>query len=203
MKNIVLSILLMSACAMIYAQAGSSPYQAIVAVDGSGDYKTVQEAINAVPDGQTKPWLILIKNGLYNEQVIIPKNKPYVHLIGQDKDKTIIHLNLNVGSKLTGKEIGGKTAYWEHSVHNPSSPVYKYEGSVVVVKGDHFYTENISYVNDWGVLSDNGPQALAMNSQADCASFYNCKFRSFQDTWMTANNDVSRHYVKDCWIEAR
>ena len=79
MKNIVLSILLMSACAMIYAQADSSPYQAIVAVDGSGDYKTVQEAINAVPDGQTKPWLILIKNGLYNEQVIIPKNKPYVH----------------------------------------------------------------------------------------------------------------------------
>lgn len=145
MKNIVLSILLMSACAMIYAQADSSPYQAIVAVDGSGDYKTVQEAINAVPDGQTKPWLILIKNGLYNEQVIIPKNKPYVHLIGQDKDKTIIHLNLNVGSKLTGKEIGGKTAYWEHSVHNPSSPVYKYEGSVVVVKGDHFYTENIFY----------------------------------------------------------
>ena len=59
--------------------------------------------------------------------MIIPKNKPYVHLIGQDKDKTIIHLNLNVGSKLTGKEIGGKTAYWEHSVHNPSSPVYKYE----------------------------------------------------------------------------
>ena len=51
---------------MIYAQADSSPYQAIVAVDGSGDYKTVQEAINAVPDGQTKPWLILIKNGLYN-----------------------------------------------------------------------------------------------------------------------------------------
>ena len=44
MKNIVLSILLMSACAMIYAQADSSPYQAIVAVDGSGDYKTVQEA---------------------------------------------------------------------------------------------------------------------------------------------------------------
>ena len=75
MKNIVLSILLMSACAMIYAQADSSPYQAIVAVDGSGDYKTVQEAINAVPDGQTKPWLILIKNGLYNEQGII-LNRP-------------------------------------------------------------------------------------------------------------------------------
>jgi len=201
MKNIVLSILLMGACVMSYAQAVSSPYQTIVSADGSGDYKTIQEAVNAVPDGQTKPWLILVKNGSYNEQVVIPKNKPYIHLIGQDKDKTVIHLNLNVGGKLTGKEVGGKTAYWEHSVHNPSAPVYKYEGAVVMVKGDHFYTENISYVNDWGVLSDNGPQALAMSSQADCASFYNCKFRSFQDTWMTVNNDASRHYVKDCWIE--
>lgn len=186
---------------MGHAQVAASPYQAVVAADGSGNYKTIQEAVNAAPDGQTEPWLILVKNGSYEEQVIIPKNKPYIHLIGQDKDKTVIHLNLNVGSKLTGKEPEGKTAYWQHSVHNPSSPVYKYEGSVVVVKGDHFYTENISYVNDWGVISGNGPQALAMNSQADCASFYNCKFRSFQDTWMTTNNSTNRHYVKDCWIE--
>ena len=138
---------------MGHAQVAASPYQAVVAADGSGNYKTIQEAVNAAPDGQTEPWLILVKNGSYEEQVIIPKNKPYIHLIGQDKDKTVIHLNLNVGSKLTGKEPEGKTAYWQRSVHNPSSPVYKYEGSVVVVKGDHFYTENISYVNDWGVLS--------------------------------------------------
>ena len=48
---------------MIYAQADSSPYQAIVAVDGSGDYKTVQEAINAVRTDETlvdsdKEWLV-------------------------------------------------------------------------------------------------------------------------------------------------
>lgn len=94
-----------------------------------------------------------------------------------------------------------KTAYWEHSVHNPVSEVYNFEGSVVKVKGDHFYTENISYVNDWGVDNQSGPQALAMSSQADCAAFNNCIFRSFQDTWMTSTNDSDRHYVKDCWIE--
>ena len=91
MKNVVLSFLLMSACVIGYAQEKTSPYQAIVAADGSGNYKTVQEAVNDVPDGQTKPWLILVKNGSYNEQVVIPKNKPYIHLIGQDKEKTIIH----------------------------------------------------------------------------------------------------------------
>ena len=64
MKNIVLSILLMSACAMIYAQADSSPYQAIVAVDGSGDYKTVQEAINAV-------------GSIYIQLIPVPKNSQF------------------------------------------------------------------------------------------------------------------------------
>jgi len=120
MKNLVLSFLLMGMCAMGHAQVAASPYQAVVAADGSGNYKTIQEAVNAAPDGQTEPWLIFVKNGSYEEQVIIPKNKPYIHLIGQDKDKTVIHLNLNVGSKLTGKEPEGKTAYWQYSVHNPS-----------------------------------------------------------------------------------
>lgn len=188
-------------CALSNAQNESSPYQAIVAADGSGNYKTVQEAINAAPDGRTEPWLILVKNGSYDEHVVVPEGKSYIHLIGQDREKTIIHKNLNVGGAPDNNTVSGKSSYWNSSVHNPSSPVYKYEGSVVVVKGSHFYSENISYVNDWGVLSENGPQALAMKSDGDCASFYRCKFRSFQDTWMTTQNDAYRHYVKDCWIE--
>lgn len=201
MKNVVLSLLLAGTYIIGYAQVEKSPYQAIVSTDESGNFHTIQAAIDAVPDGRTEPWLILLKNGSYNEQVIIPESKPYIHLIGQDKEKTIIHLNLNVGGKMTGHESEGKIAYWQSSIHNPSSPVYKYEGTVMMVKGDHFYAENISFVNDWGVEAENGPQALAMSSQADCVAFNNCKFRSFQDTWMTANDDLNRHYVKDCWIE--
>lgn len=197
----ILSWLFAGICTIGYAQQEKYPFQTIVAADGSGDYLTVQAAVDAVPEGRDKPWTILVKNGAYAEQVVIPENKPYVHLIGQDRDKTIIHLNLNVGSKPTGKEPEGKTVYWLHSVHNPVSPIYKYEPAVVMVRGHHFYTQNISYVNDWGVEAFSGPQALAMSSQADCAAFYNCCFRSFQDTWMTSTNDSDRHYVKNCRIE--
>lgn len=201
MKKILSFLLLANMFLVANGQNASSPFHMVVSVDGSGDYKRVQDAIDAVPDGCTEPWLIFIKNGHYNEQVVIPKEKTYVHLIGQDKEKTVIHLNLNVGGQPKDTDSKGKIAFWETSVHNPQSPVHKYEGTVVLVKGKNFYTENISYVNDFGVLAENGPQALAMNSQADCASFYNCKFRSFQDTWMTATNDTCRHYIKDCWIE--
>lgn len=177
------------------------PYQAVVAQDGSGDYTSVQDAVDAAPDNCREPWLIFVKNGSYREQVVVPSTKTYIHLIGQDKNKTIIHHKLNVGGKPEEGTESSKTAFWKHSVHNPASEVHQFEGSVVYVKGAHFYTENISYINDWGVDHQNGPQALAMSSQADCASFNNCILRSFQDTWMTSRTDSHRLYVKDCWIE--
>ncbi|MDE6065735.1 MAG: pectin esterase [Duncaniella sp.] len=175
----------------------SNPFDAVVAQDGSGDYMTVQSAIDAAPDSLDTPYLIFVKNGAYEEQVVIPESKPYMHLIGQDKEQTIIHLKLNVG----GKPENIEEDFWKYSVHNPESENYELEGSVVVVKAPHFYTENISYVNDYGVMAQNGPQALAMKSHADCAAFNNCIFRSFQDTWMTTTKDNERHYVNNCWIE--
>lgn len=203
MKKIIFTALLLGVMAGGCAQKeeSTSPFQAVVSADGSGHYTTIQAAIDAAPEGRQEPWLIFVKNGSYREQVIIPETKPYIHLIGQDKEKTIIHHLLNVGAKPEEGTAPEKTAFWQHSVHNPESPVYKYEGSVVRVNAPHFYTENISYVNDWGVESQNGPQALAMSSQADCAAFNNCNFRSFQDTWMTSKDDAHRHYVKDCYIE--
>lgn len=48
-------------------------FHAVVAKDGTGDYTTVQSAIDAVPENLKSPWLIFVKNGSYEEQVIIPK----------------------------------------------------------------------------------------------------------------------------------
>ena len=176
-------------------------FHAVVAQDGTGQYSTVQSAINAAPDNSESPWLIFVKNGSYNEQVIVPKSKRFIHLIGQDKEKTIIHHKLNVGGKPSGNEPSKQIRYWESSVHNPQAPTYKMKGSVVIIDAPDFYSENISYVNDFGKDSQSGPQALAMQTNADKISFNNCKFQSFQDTWMTTRNDNDRHYVKDCWIE--
>ena len=178
--------------------ANGDVFHAVVAADGTGDYTSVQQAIDAAPAGRTMPWLIFVKNGSYEESVTVPSDKSYIHLIGQDKAYTIIHRSLNVGGQ---PEAGKDSAYWAHSVRNPASPVYKAEGSVVTVRATDFYTADISYVNDFGVDSQSGPQALAMKSEGDRASFFDCTFRSFQDTWMTTTDDACRHYVKDCFIE--
>ncbi len=185
-----------------YAQAKNETFfNAVVAKDGTGTYTTVQAAVDAAPSGRTSPWLIFVKNGAYEEQVIVPEDKPFIHLIGQDKARTIIHLTLNVGGAPKEQGDASKNVYWASSVHNPQSPTYKYEGSVVLVKATDFFTENISYVNDYGVTAQNGPQALAMKLRNDRTTFHNCILRSFQDTWMTSTADAHRLYVNGCWIE--
>ncbi len=185
-----------------FAQAkNGSFFNAVVAKDGSGTYTSVQAAVDAAPSGRTAPWLIFVKNGAYEEQVVVPEDKPFIHLIGQDKDRTVIHLTLNVGGESKEHDYAAKNVYWASSVHNPQSPNYKYEGSVVTVKAADFFTENISYVNDYGVAAQNGPQALAMKLRNDRATFHNCILRSFQDTWMTSTADAHRLYVNGCRIE--
>lgn len=192
----MLALVLLSVCTL-YAENKSKVFHAIVAQDGTGDYVSVQEAIDKAPANRRAPWIIFVKNGSYNELVTVPKEKRFIHLIGQDKEHTIIHFSLNVG----GKPEKEPAEYWNYSVHNPELPIYKKQGSVVQISAPDFYSENISYVNDFGVHFQSGPQALAMSSQADRIAFKNCIFRSFQDTWMTTKVDTFRHYVKGCWIE--
>lgn len=110
--NLLTCILLcgtmLTACAQ---QKEADAYQAIVAQDGSGDYTNVQAAIDAAPDSCLQPWRIFVKNGSYEEQVIVPQSKPYIHLIGQDKDSTVIHMRLNVGGK-PEKPEDDPSGYW-------------------------------------------------------------------------------------------
>ena len=168
-------------------------FDAVVAQDGSGNYKTVQEAIDAAPTGRISPWLIFVKNGTYEELVTIPENKPFIHLIGQDKEKTVICYWINNGGT---NDIG-----WEYSTNNPNSKTYGKQG-VVQVNSTDFYTENISYIDSYGVERQAGPMGLAMSSRNDRQAFNNCQFRSYQDTWYTdVRNSSARQYVNNCLIE--
>ena len=168
-------------------------FDAVVAQDGSGNYKTVQEAIDAAPTGRISPWLIFVKNGTYEELVTIPENKPFIHLIGQDKEKTVVCYWINNGGT---NDIG-----WEYSTNNPNSKTYGKQG-VVQVNSTDFYTENISYIDSYGVERQAGPMGLAMSSRNDRQAFNNCQFRSYQDTWYTdVRNSSARQYVNNCLIE--
>lgn len=168
-------------------------FDAVVAQDGTGDYKTVQGAIDAAPTGRVAPYLIFVKNGEYEELVTIPQNKPFIHLIGQDKEKTVIKFLINNG--------GSSDVGYDYSTNNPSSKTYGKQ-AVVQVNSTDFYTENITYLNRWGVEQQSGPMDLAMSSRADRQAFNNCKFRSYQDTWYTdVRNATDRQYVNNCLIE--
>ena len=174
-------------------QPSAKVFDAVVAKDGTGDYKTVQEAIDAAPTGRIAPWLIFVKNGTYEELVTIPESKPFIHLIGQDKEKTVICYWINNGG---ANDIG-----WEYSTNNPNSKTYGKQG-VVQVNSTDFYTENISYIDSYGVERQAGPMGLAMSSRNDRQAFNNCQFRSYQDTWYTdVRNSSARQYVNNCLIE--
>lgn len=191
------------ACSNGKSNERQSVFNVIVAQDGSGDFTNIQSAINAVPDSLKFPWLIFIKNGYYKETVLIPESKPFIHLIGQSKEKTIIHEKLHVGAIPDPQSSWYKSdsVAWPFSVHNPESDVYKMQGSIVLINSTNFYAENISFINDFGVESQTGPQALAIKITADKNAFKNCIFRSFQDTWQTSLKDQDRLYINNCWIE--
>lgn len=166
-------------------------YNAVVDAYGTGDYTTIQAAVDAAPTSRTSPWLIFVKNGTYKELVRIPATKPYLYFIGQDKTKVKICFAINCAS--SSSDTG-----WDYSYTNYNTT----DGCVVVANATNFYAENISFINTYGVNFQSGPMALAMKSKADRFAFYNCNFRSYQDTWYTAVSNVSdRQYAFKCYIE--
>ena len=155
-------------------------YDAVVAQDGSGDYLTLQAAIDNAPEGRGTPYLIFVKNGRYKEHIDIPALKTFLHIIGQDRDKTVIY---------DDRLCGGDNAY---SVD---------PGATVVVKAADTFFENITLENSYGHEKQAGPQALALNTQADRIALNNVALLSYQDTWITASSQKNRHYIKNSLIE--
>lgn len=154
-------------------------YDLVVAQDGSGDYCTIQEAINAVPDFRKQATRILVRNGIYREKLVIPDTKISISLIGENRYKTIISYN-NFASKksIFGDEIGT----------SGSASVY--------VCPDEFTAENITFENAAGPVG----QAVAIIVRSDRARFINCRFIGFQDTLYTHKAGSKQHY-KNCYIE--
>lgn len=155
-------------------------YDAVVAQDGSGDYLTLQAAIDNAPEGRGTPYLIFVKNGRYKEHIDIPALKTFLHIIGQDRDKTVIY---------DDRLCGGDNAY---SVD---------PGATVVVKAADTFFENITLENSYGHEKQAGPQALALNTQADRIALNNVALLSYQDTWITASSQKNRHFIKNSLIE--
>jgi pectinesterase len=147
-----------------------------VALDGTGDFKNVQEAVNAAPDNAATPTLIHIKTGTYAGQVEIPRTKTHLTFQGDDAANTILS--------------------WDHNVYDPPPPgATQFDPGFHVAAADVRAT-GITFRNTSG---DHG-QALAVRVDADRVAFTKCRFLGWQDTLMVNNG---RQYFGECYIEGR
>jgi pectinesterase len=157
----------------------AADYDFVVASDGTSDFRTVQEAINAVPDFRKNETRIFIKKGFYKEKLVLAGSKTNVVFIGEDRDQTILTYDDFASKKNRfGEEIGttGSTSFF--------------------VFGDGFRAENITFENSSGPVG----QAVAVRVDGDQVVFRNCRFSGFQDT-LYPHGEKSRQYYRDCIIE--
>ena len=151
---------------------------ATVAPNGDGQFKSVQDAINAAPQStsRTKPWVIHIKPGIYKELIYVQREKRFISLVGDDAEKTILTYNLNANMPgPDGKIIG------------------TFRTASTMIDADDFTAENLTFENSAGPVG----QALAIRIEGDRVAFRKCRFLGWQDT-ILANR--GRHYFADCYI---
>lgn len=155
----------------------TGPIDLIVAADGSGQYKTVQEAVMAIPSGSpANPVVIHIKPGVYKELIYIQHEKRFFKLVGEDAEKTVLTFNLHANmTGLDGKPIG--------TFRTPST----------VIDADDVTVENITFENSAGPVG----QALAVRVEGDRVVFRNCRFLGWQDTIFI---NRGRQYFENCYI---
>jgi pectinesterase len=157
--------------------AKETKFDAVVSADGSGTHTTVQAAIAAAPDNGTKPFVVLLKPGKYEGQIIVPKTKRNVHFVGEEVENTVLTYPLNVNETNAATNL-------------------KFKGTGVIVLADDFRAENLTMENTSG---DHG-QALALRVDGDRAMFNHCRLLGWQDTLMVNN---ARQYFTNCYIEGR
>ncbi|KAK8551345.1 hypothetical protein V6N13_119815 [Hibiscus sabdariffa] len=143
----------------------------IVAQDGSGHFKTINEAVKLVGKKNESRFVIYVKEGKYVENVILDKHKWNVMIYGDGKTKTIIS-----GSK---NFIDGTPTF---------------DTATFAVAGRGFIAKDIGFENTAGAAKH---QAVAMRSQSDRSVFYSCAFDAYQDTLYAHSN---RQFYKECDI---
>ncbi|VAH38093.1 unnamed protein product [Triticum turgidum subsp. durum] len=144
---------------------------AVVAADGSGNFKTITEALNSVPKKSTARFVIYVKAGEYKEYVTVNKDLANVFMYGDGPTKTrVIGDKSNKGGFAT---IATRTFSAE---------------------GNGFICKSMGFVNTAG---PDGHQAVALHVQGDMSVFFNCRFEGYQDTLYVHAN---RQFFRNCEV---
>ena len=172
MRKVLGLLLLLSVVSAAWAQERQDTI--VVSRDGTGNFRTLQEAIESARAFMDYTVTIYVKNGVYKEKVIVPSWVENIDIIGEDRDKTIItyddHANIN--------KMGTFRTY-----------TVKVEGSDITFK-------NLTIENNAAQLG----RAVALHTEGDRLKFINCRILGNQDTIYTGAK-FTRLYFKDCYID--
>ncbi|MEQ8524880.1 pectinesterase family protein [Gracilimonas sp.] len=152
----------------------------VVAKDGSGDYSSVQDAFDDIPNNYTGVHTVYVKKGEYYEKLSLSEEKVNVKLIGEDRDSTILTYDDYAG-------ISGGTS----------------QSYSVAINADDFVAENITFQNT--VPNDKSfsdQQAVALVTNGDRQAYFNVNILGYQDTYYArGSNGTGRVYFKNSYIE--
>ena len=161
------------------------PKELVVAQDGSGNYATIQEAVNSVRDLGRERVVIHIKKGIYREKLVIPSWKTKISLVGEDKDNVVITNNDYSGKAIPGGiDLFGKSKFSTFTSYT------------VLVQGNDFIAENLTIENAAGPVG----QGVALHVEGDRCVMKNCRLLGNQDT-LYAATERSRQLYQGCSIE--
>ena len=171
-----------------------------ISLDGTGDFTSIQAALDSLPADNTEPQTLYIHNGVYKERITL--KVPYVTFLGEDPEKTILTYDLY--AKMIMEDGSKRGTFRSYSF---------------LIDTHDFTARNITFENSSGEGSAVG-QALAMYADGDRLFFDSCRFLGGQDTLFTGplppkeievNGFIGpkqhdpringRHYYKNCYIE--
>ena len=158
----------------IHAQTLKVQHDLVIAKDGTGDFRYIQDAINAVRVYLPKPITIKIKKGFYKEKLEVYSTLTNITFVGESLDSTIISYD----------DFSGK------------GKMETFDSYTLKVSGNDIKFKNLTIENTAGRVG----QAVALHVEGDRCMFDNCKFLGNQDT-IFASGENSRQYFSKCYIE--
>ena len=179
-KLILLTIMLATAAGIHAADKYDNPDTIVVSRDGTGEFRTISEAIEVCRAFMDYHKVIYVKRGTYKEKLIVPQWLTNIEILGEDRDATIITYDdhANIPNPATGRGIGTFRTY------------------TVKVEGNSITFRNITIENNSARLG----QAVALHTEGDRLVFVNCRLLGHQDTVYTGVAGT-RLLFRDCYIE--
>ena len=181
MKKIIITLLtIICAVTTNAANPYDNPDTLFVARDGTGQFRTIGEAVEVCRAFMEYHKVIYVKNGVYKEKLIIPSWLTNIEICGESADKTIITFDDHANIRLT----------------ETNKPMGTFRTYTVKVEGSDITFKNITIENNAAKLG----QAVALHTEGDRLVFIGCRFLGNQDTVYTGVGNT-RVYFKDCYIE--